>query len=1331
MMTEVDVSEVQIDPNRSVASYTKHHRRHSSLWIPSARPVLSNPTPVIKETTKSLLERFRSWVPRRFRRSEESKTGTRVIVPNHMYEMPRYKNPNRRKFRTNKISTTKYNAFTFIPKNLFEQFHRAANIYFISIVILNMIIQAFGRYISLIPVIFVLTVTAAKDAYEDYRRFRSDRKINHATCRVWDNETERYRKMEWKNVLVGDFVHLSSNEIIPADILLIRSSDPTGICYVETSNLDGETSLKQREVIQSMADYHAAAAAKSHKRTLSTMSTKEIPFSPREFRSKIEVELPNNQIHQFSGYVIHEDGAKEACSKNNVLLRGCEVRNTDFVEGIVIYAGYDTKAMLNNSGPRYKRSALEKRVNKDILWCVVTLLLLCAIGAIVNSTFLKGFDDVTRVPFLTYTGEEAGDVNIDWDCFVNFFSFIIVLQVLIPISLYVSIEIIKLGQIYFISKDIDLYYEPMDKPIECRALNIPEELGQIEYVLSDKTGTLTENKMIFRRCYAGGLDCGAADDGQGGFEITVDHKFRKNVALSLDRHLEIGSAKTANEEDDDVYHFLVNMALCNTVVVNAVPHQDNLDECGASLVQEEVVDEGPGEPDRPSSSSPTIEPDLIYLESPTLTPKETPVTTPCEDGPKSIVEAKPKKKHVSFFKKLKKTDDDETSNSGSEGYASGGNNSSNEDTPKPKRDKKKLEQSDSNRSSGLGFKHKIKDFNPLFKSVQAPKIAIFRFRKSSKKDDEHWKEIVANPIYEAESPDELALVHAAKVYGAELKQRYLNQITLQMNPSSTLKKFKLLHTFSFDSDRKRMSVVVKDVSGPVSTVDVYVKGADSSILCVLSRDFKDSARGQDLMYTAQQRTSYYSTLGLRTLWLAKRTISAEKFEQWKREYENGDTLTEGRDAALQHFVESVECEFELLGVTAIEDRLQDGVPECIRDLRRGGLKVWVLTGDKTETAINIAHASNLFSPDTELIHLHARNERDTSEMLDCMIENIDNKMQADEGKRSLEEMDFGLVVNGDSLTSCLKTEHLDKFLKLIKICRSVLCCRSTPLQKAALVKLVKKRLGGKVLAIGDGANDVSMIQSADVGIGISGHEGMQAVMASDYALARFRFLTRLLFMFVFTIFWFQIFTGFSSQVPIDQLYLMVYNFLFTSIPCLIFGMMEQDAPASMLLDNPELYTKGGIKMMYTWWSFWLNMIDALWQSAVVYFVAHLTYNNSEVDLWPFGLLLVTQLVCTQTFQLAMQVKFWNVIILISMLLSIVVFFCFALIYNVVVVPAYEAKYPPYMVAQTTMDDRRFWFALLLSMVIALLPRLLLKLGNNLIRPSAITKKKLEKMRKVK
>lgn len=233
---------------------------------------------------------------------------------------------------------------------------------------------------------------------------------------------------------------------------------------------------------------------------------------------------PSTDLYRVEGHVEAAEGdaplPKELAviERDNLLLRGCRIKNTDYVEGLVVYAGRDTKAMLNNSGPRYKRSALEKLTNWDIVWsvegetkkegdsrCVVILLLLCITCAVLSSVFLSSFaSNYEEVPFLA-------PINKDWrpelDGFKNFWAFIIVLQVseegkkelqvMIPISLYVSVEFIKLGQVFFMSQDLELYYEAVDKRLQCRALNIPEELGQIEYVMSDKTGTLTENQACF------------------------------------------------------------------------------------------------------------------------------------------------------------------------------------------------------------------------------------------------------------------------------------------------------------------------------------------------------------------------------------------------------------------------------------------------------------------------------------------------------------------------------------------------------------------------------------------------------------------------------------------------------------------------------------------------------------------------------------------------------------------------------------------------------------------------------------------------------------------
>ncbi|XP_056411878.1 phospholipid-transporting ATPase VA isoform X3 [Hyla sarda] len=1040
------------------------------------------------------------------RKSKENKT--RSVRSNLLYQATgkaAAENPNRH-YAGNSIKTTKYTALSFLPKNLFEQFHRLANVYFVVIALLNFVpaVNAFKPELALAPVLFILAVTAIKDLWEDYRRYRSDKEINHMDCLVYCRNERKYVERFWKEVQVGDFIQLRCNEIIPADILLLSSSDPDGLCHIETANLDGETNLKQRQVVKQFSEL-------------------ESEFDPMKFNSVIECEKPNNDLSRFRGYIVHKNSKKSGLYKENILLRGCTLRNTEVVSGIVVYAGHETKALLNNNGPRYKRSKLERQMNTDVFWCVLILLVMCLLSAIGHALWVWQYGE--KRPVFDVLGRDGNYVKPLLSAVYLFFTMIIVLQVLIPVSLYVSIEIVKICQVYFIHQDKDLYDEETDSLLQCRALNITEDLGQIQYIFSDKTGTLTENKMVFRRCTVSGIEYSHdANAKRLAAYQEVDSEEEENVPKS----------GTLSRRDSSGSHHSGKVVHRNQSTKTHRRTGSRAEAMKASILSKHTAFSSPMEKD--------ITPDPKLLEKVNDCTKALKVVRTNEDLSfqlsaelkdvfdffvalticNTVVVTAPnqprQKVRVRFeLKSPVKTIEDFIRRFTPSRLTSGSNSSSSSS----------LTASKSMQRVGSSILASTSTEGNFIKLEGKPSCSPqinFSGRTSQQgstiTEDGHEGEL----RYEAESPDEAALVYAARAYHFSLVGRLSDQVTVELPHLGRLN-FELLHTLGFDSTRKRMSVVVRH---PITDeIVVYTKGADSVILDLIEPSSKESSVGKYQRRIHAKTENYlncYAVDGLRTLCIAKRVLSKEEYACWLKFHLQAESSLENREELLFQSAVRLETNLHLLGATGIEDRLQEGVPETITRLRKAGLQIWVLTGDKQETAVNIGYSCKLLDHDDDLITLNAESMEACAALLDQCLHYVESKIPKDSKERSVWNADLGfadgttsakcpnlgLVIDGKTLAFALDTSQSDKFISLAQKCRSVLCCRSTPLQKSMVVKLVRDKLKAMTLAIGDGTNDVSMIQVADVGVGISGQEGMQAMMASDFAVPRFRYLEKLL-----------------------------------------------------------------------------------------------------------------------------------------------------------------------------------------------------------------------------
>ncbi|XP_069780829.1 phospholipid-transporting ATPase VD isoform X2 [Narcine bancroftii] len=1267
-----------------------------------------------------------------------------------------------KKYMTNRIQTTKYTLLNFIPINLFEQFHRSANLYFLFLVILNWVpsVEAFQKEITMLPLVVVLAIIAIKDGIEDYRRYKFDKQINNQTTKVYDKQAKKYDLKRWKNVRVGDFVLLSCNEIIPADMVLLYSTDVDGICHIETSNLDGETNLKQRQVVKGSAELDSEAV-------------------PERFSCRIECEGPNNDLRKFKGYMEHWNKERVGLSKENLLLRGCTIRNTEAVVGIVVYAGHETKAMMNNSGPRNKHSKLERQLNRDVLWCVALLLVMCLIGAFGHGIWLNGYSQIPIFSVPRPDGEYTPPVLAG---FYMFWTMIILLQVLIPISLYVSIEIVKLGQIYLLQSDVDLYDESTDSTIECRALNITEDLGQIEYIFSDKTGTLTENKMIFCRCNIAGIEYSHEENAkrleyqdlnsedlsnysQGSVckcrhsdscrslavqqshsslnclptkhltlrekETCKRHKITESpsqVAFSssierdvtpdswLLRKLErilshpLGLLEEAEKgfplEFTYIIDFFLALTICNTVVVSC------LNQPGQRVRVPSITS-------TPLKSLEEIKQMFQRFSVPHMSPPSPSI------GKDSSTE-NPSTFASRLFNKVRPTS--------------------------PNTFKKENE-------AAVGSAKDFKPTNGQSSAKECPHNTLEEFDKTAASlppgpDTLADQGNTSKLRYEAESPDEAALVHAARAYNCTLLSRTSDQVTVELSSMGQLQ-FQLLHTLPFDSIRKRMSVVVRH---PLTNkVVVYTKGADSSMMELL--DTSGHREQKSIQEKTQNYLDEYAKEGLRTLCIAKKVMNGAEYAEWLKFHLLAETSIDNQEELLLESALKLETNLTLLGATGIVDRLQEGVPDTIMALRKASIKTWVLTGDKQETAVNIAYACKLLDQKDNIFTLKAQTQEACEDSINNIMaeitEQTTGEKNADDAGFLLSsspvgtELHIALVIDGKTLEFALHDSLQDSFLELSKRCRAVICCRSTPLQKSKVVHLVREKLKVMTLAIGDGANDVSMIQMADVGIGISGQEGMQAVMSSDFAISRFKHLKKLLLVhghwcyirlanmilyffyknvaYVNLLFWYQFFCGFSGASMIDYWILIFFNLLFTSVPPIVYGILDKDVSAETLLQLPELYTSGQCSEAYLPSIFWISILDAFYQSLVCFFVPYFVYSDSDVDIYTFGTPINTSMLCIIFLHLIIEGKTWTWIHWVFMLGSVLLYFVFALIYGGTCVNCNPPS-NPYWIMEHQLKQPLFYLVCAFATLIALLPRYFYRVFQGTVFPSPLLKaRQLDKL----
>jgi len=1192
-------------------------------------------------------------------------------------------------FTDNSIRSYKYEWVLFLPINLFEQFQRIANIYFLLIVIICFVppLSPQTPLTSLMPLVLVLALQAVKDGMEDFDRHMSDQRDNSAPAKVIRNGSEM--DIQRQDVRVGDIliiqqpedsdngayvaadcVLLATMAIVDADNESAKEANEKGLCYINTKQLDGETNLKLFQ-----AKPETAVAFKS-----------SADFGGLEM--KLDVEGPGHEnsgnLYKFSGKMQWKK-LTMMVNEGQLLLRGHVMEQTHTAWGLVVNTGMQTKIQLNLAGEKpLKRSSMEEMLNKQVMLVFVMLgicVVICGIGLGVwlgdhgkDSWYIfvapvNGVQETFNTES-TLFGVGIFDPDDAVTCGIyGFLTFIVVLSTFVPISLYVTVEMIKYVTGLLIDWDMNMWSEDLVSSLggiekgedgkwdgysivdsdegraaydmgfaKCKSSKLVEQLGQVQYVLSDKTGTLTRNKMELCK-----------------------------IGICIDPVDTPDSDRPAHEFGEGISEI----------------------EGVRARLENRILEQ----PDKPSATQ-KYELAVNKHSGGTFEFYDRRLNAVLEDG-----------EYVLPF--MKTPEDDST-----------------------KAMNRVL--------MGLALCHTVfpqkKEVMGEDGEVDASKTYI-KYNAASP-DDGALVKAAMNFGYELIS----------RTTEAGDKDHIRLKIKEYVKKGERLKEVEreyIIHaTFDADSVRKRMTVIAEGIFEGEHKIMIICKGADSIVGARCACEFpkpgtsfpfpnpaeavppylqsmdeifaprpSQSEIDRDTAHFVGMKDSAnkFSDLGLRSFFVAQAELPKEKLDEFLALYKDArnDTSAEGPDRVAS--VENrIEYNMRPLGTVAIEDKLQVNVGRCLKRLAQSGIQTWVLTGDKVQTAIEIGYACNLLNKDTTTVRLLLAKEDDKEATLDMLIAKID---QYEKEFKELPNFQFmSLVIEGDALQKfgigwtekmLKELEHHDpesaavltkKRARLIEFAgqmKSCICCRVSPKQKGDVTRLVKEVLGKVVLGIGDGANDVEMILQGNVGVGVQGVEGSQAVNNSDFAITEFQHLENLLLVhgrwtyqriatsvcyffykniaFTMCVFWFACFSAFSGQLFFEAWSASCYNVFFTSVPVLVFGLMNQDVNQEIARKCPKLYEPGQLSAclnykVFSWW-----VAEAAYASLVMFFFGYaaiadqVEVDGRVYDHWSLSTTVYTACVFSMTLRIALETSFWTCITHVTYWGSILVWFLYCFI----------------------------------------------------------------------